>query len=471
MGLPKWNESQLPAAPPFNFRNFLHIIGPGTILLATSVGSGEWLLGPAAALRYGVGILAIVPVSVLLQVMFNIELMRYTLATGEPIFTGFMRLGRRAWPAGLLYVMLGCLQIGWPAFAATSASALFAAVSGRLPEAGDASALYYYGLFTFLLAFLILISGRTIERTLEIASAGMMIWVFGFLIIVNVVFVPLSVSIETARGFLFMGDIPSGLDWRLIGGFAAYAGAGGVVNLLLSNWARDKGFGMGASMGAITAAASGTARVKLSPTGSIFPCDEGNLARWRLWLKYLHVEQFVVWGLFCVVGMFLTVNMTLAFVPQGVDLTGMAAGAYPAEYLSRTVGSWMWLLTLLNGFWILFSTQLALMDGLVRLTTDILWTAFPGLRNAVRNDVRRLYYALLVGFVAWGCVALRLAQPITLILISANAAGFILVVSSVHVLLVNRRLLPEPLRPSRFREAFLVVTALFFTFFVVMNLV
>jgi hypothetical protein len=188
-------------------------------------------------------------------------------------------------------------------------------------------------------------------------------------------------------------------------------------------------------------------------------------------MRYLHVEQFVIWGFFCVLGMFLTVNMTLAFVPQGVDLTGMAAGAYPAEYLARMVGSWMWLLTLLNGFWILFSTQLALMDGLVRLTTDILWTAFPGLRDAVRNDVRRLYYGLLVAFVVWGCLALRLAQPITLILISANAAGFVLVVASIHVVLVNRRLLPEALRPSLFREAILVMVALFFGFFVVMNLV
>jgi hypothetical protein len=467
MALPKWKQSELPAAPPFNLRNFFRVIGPGTILLATSIGGGEWLLGPAAALKYGVGILGIVPVSVLLQVVFNIETMRYTLATGEPIFTGFMRLSRRTWPAGLLYVAFGFLQIGWPALAATSASALFAAFSGRLPQAADAGSLYYYGLFTFLLAFVVLLFGRTIERTLEIASFAMMIWVFGFLLIVNVLFVPLSVSIETAKGFLFFGEIPSGMDWTLIGGFAAYAGAGGVVNLLLSNWARDKGFGMGASMGAISAATS--ARVTLSPTGNIFPTDDNNLARWRVWMRYLHVEQFVVWGAFCILGMYLTVNMTLAFVPQGVDLTGIAAGAYPAEYLSKTVGSWMWLLTLLNGFWILFSTQLALMDGLVRLTTDILWTAFPRLRDAVRNDVRKLYYGLLVASVLWGCVALQLAQPITLVLIAANAAGFILTFTAIHIILMNRRLLPEALRPSRFREAILVLVSLFFGFFVLMN--
>ena len=45
--LPAWEEEDLPSPPPFNLRNALGIIGPGAILLGTSIGSGEWLLGPA----------------------------------------------------------------------------------------------------------------------------------------------------------------------------------------------------------------------------------------------------------------------------------------------------------------------------------------------------------------------------------------------------------------------------------------
>ncbi len=46
--LPEWEEADLPAPPALNFRNKLRMAGPGAILLAASIGGGEWLVGPAA---------------------------------------------------------------------------------------------------------------------------------------------------------------------------------------------------------------------------------------------------------------------------------------------------------------------------------------------------------------------------------------------------------------------------------------
>ena len=60
-------------------------------MLGLSLGGGEFLLGPTAFVRYGLSLLWITLVSVYFQTIFNTELMRYTLATGEPAFTGFMR--------------------------------------------------------------------------------------------------------------------------------------------------------------------------------------------------------------------------------------------------------------------------------------------------------------------------------------------------------------------------------------------
>ena len=47
-----------------------------------------------------------------------------------------------------------------------------------------------------------------------------------------------------AQSFAFF---PPGADCILIGAFAGFSAAGGVVNITLSNWARDKGYGMGRS--------------------------------------------------------------------------------------------------------------------------------------------------------------------------------------------------------------------------------
>jgi Mn2+/Fe2+ NRAMP family transporter len=61
------------------------VIGPAAILLGTSIGSGEWLIGPAAVVRYGTALLGVVTVEILLQVVLNIERMPYTVSTGEPV--------------------------------------------------------------------------------------------------------------------------------------------------------------------------------------------------------------------------------------------------------------------------------------------------------------------------------------------------------------------------------------------------
>ena len=104
-------------------------------MAATSIGGGGWLVGPAAAVKYTSSIFLIVTVAIALQVVFNLEAVRYTLYTGEPIFGGIMRLkpGPRFW-AGF-YTLIGFLQLGWPALAGSAAATLLSAWMGRVPEA------------------------------------------------------------------------------------------------------------------------------------------------------------------------------------------------------------------------------------------------------------------------------------------------------------------------------------------------
>lgn len=62
-----------------------------------------------------------------------------------------------------------------------------------------------------------------------------------------------------------------------------------------------------------------------------------------------------------------------------------------------------------------------------------------------------------------------LAQPLTLIIIGANMAGLILMISSLHLIVVNRTLLPPELRAPRWREIVLFSSMLFYGFFVVQS--
>ena len=92
--------------------------GAGAIILGGSIGSGEWLIGPSVTAQFTAALLWVATASILLQWVFNEEACRYTLYTGEPIMSGFMRTkpGPAFW--GWVYSVLGFLQLGWPGWAA-----------------------------------------------------------------------------------------------------------------------------------------------------------------------------------------------------------------------------------------------------------------------------------------------------------------------------------------------------------------
>jgi len=459
--LPAWAVAELPAPPPYGLRNLLKVIGPGAVMAATSIGGGEWLVGPAVAVKYSTDIFLIATAAISLQVVFNLEAIRYTLYTGEPIYGGIMRLwpGPRFW-AGF-YSVLGFFQLGWPALAGSAAATLLGAWMGRMPGAPDQGAISAVAVALIAAVVLILSFGGTVERMLERFAWTMLAVVFTFLVAVNVAFVPFAHWGHTFLGFFRFAGLPRPIDWTLIGALAATAGSGGLGNLTVSNWVRDKGFGMAALVGAIPSAVGGHA-LPLSRVGTVFEASGDNLGRWREWLRYLHADQVWVWGLFCFVGMYLNVNLATALIPAGTDMQGLAAGAYQAEHLRR-IWPGLWFLTLFNGFWILFKTQLGNTDVLVRTVADAVWMASP--RAAERQGIGRLYYGILLAFSVWAVVALRLASPFQLFKLLANMAGLVLAIAGVQVFLVNRRFLPRAVRPGAWREAALLLCSAFYAFF------
>jgi hypothetical protein len=465
--LPAWEQDDLPEPLPFSLRNAFRTIGPGAILLAGSIGGGEWLVGPAVAVKHGVGLMWIATIGIVLQTLFNLEAIRYTLYTGEPILSGIMRLrpGSRIW--GVMYILLGAAQLGVPAVGAACATVLFAGFAGRLPGEADANSMLLITWGLVAVTVVLLLFGGTVERMLEKLSWAMIVFIFVFLVVVNVVFVPASNWGRTVTGFVSFGYVPENASLLLMATLAAMAGSGGIGNLGISNWVRDKGMGMGGRTGAIPSAI-GSRQVQLSDTGKVFPLTGENLRRWRLWWKYVRIDQVWVWAVGCFLGMFLNVNLVTAIMPAGADITGPAAGAFQAQYMADHLWRGFWFLALLNGFWILYSTHLGNTDLVVRTTTDLLWTASGRVRQWPGSSIARLYYGLLLGFTVWGMIAVTWGHAMQLFMVFATVAGLILAIAAVQILIVNTRLLPKELQPSLWRRAALLVCAAFYgTFFAV----
>ena len=473
-GLEAWKIGELPRAPRPQGLGWFSAIGPGVIALGVSIGSGEFLLGPAAFVKYGLSLLWVVGVAALLQTLLNVELMRYTMATGEPIFTGFMRTPPHATFWAWFYASLYFLQMGWPGWAGAAAGAVFFLFAKRLPVASEAGMVYAIGVGLFLLCGCILMIGRRIERTLEYLNWIMVSVIIGGLGILAVLFVPLSTWGAAVAGFagfdVKTGSfqlVPAGADFFLLGAFAAYAGGGGVANLTLSNWASDKGYGMSSIVGFIPAAVGGK-HVALAHSGSTFKPDAESLERWRGWWRIVRVDQWGVYFVGAILGMALPALLYVTFVPAGSDIRGLGIAAALAQAVATQKGAIFGGVIAVLGVWLLFKTQLDILEAMTRGITDILWAGSARIRAWRGGDVRVIYYSVLAVISVWGILALRLTQPIILLALSANMAGIVFIISSIHLLYVNTRLLPVGLRPPMWRRLALVALALFYGMFLVL---
>jgi hypothetical protein len=461
--LPAWRQSDLPHPPESSLRNAVRVLGPGTILLGLSLGAGDWLLGPAVAVEHGPGLLWICTLSVILQALLNTEMGRYTLATGESIYAGFMRTppGPRFW--AWVYACLNLLQLGWPGWAAAGGSALASLFLARTPRVGDRGVVLILGYFLFLASVLVALPDARTQRRIERAEWLMLAFILLLLLGLGVFLVPRDVWARVTSGFVspWPGLLAhqDEIDWLLLTAFAAYSGAGGMINATLTQGLREKGFGMAGTI-ALTPTSIGGERIPLPREGAIFPITEPNLAKWREWWYYLRVDLWVLWTPGCLVGMALPVLLAVAFVPPLTDMGGPGVGVVLARAVGKRHGLVLWLLTLLTGLWILVSTQLGVTSGFARSVTDILWMS--GLRPRPAAGAGVLYYSALAAFALAGCLVLPLAEPLALVVIGANLAALNFVVLAFHTLWVNRWLLPRELRPALWREAAVAACGLFF---------
>jgi hypothetical protein len=243
----------------------------------------------------------------------------------------------------------------------------------------------------------------------------------------------------------------------LLCAFATTAGSGGLGNLVISNWFRDKGFGMGGRVGHIGGLAEQHAQLR--SVGCVFPADATNLERWRSWWRYALIDQAGLWCLGCLLGMLLNVNLAVAIVPADAQIEGVQAGSFQAKYMAEHAWRGFWALTLINGFWILFSTHLGNTDTLVRTLCDLGWAGMPKLR---RWPIGRIYAVTLSVLTVWGLFSIHLGNVLELFKILGVVASPILALAAVQILRVNTRFLPRAIQPGWWRKAALLACALIY---------
>jgi hypothetical protein len=435
----------MPALP----RNYWRLVGPGIVAGGVGLSSGEFVLWPFIASQVGLVLLWGALIGVVTQFFLNMEVERYTLATGETAVTGFNRFWRH-W--GLVFALMAYFANLWPGWALSSAT-LASYLFGGSPTVIAVVSLLVIGLaLTFAPVIYV-----ALERLIFVKVAA----VLALVVIGAAVAIKPESWQALPAGFASAGTFPEGLTVALIFGAIAFAGSGGAQNLCQSNWIRDKGFGMGQYVPRLVSPVTGTIEATHATAASyIFEPTASNMARWRSWWRFANVEQAFSFVLVTVLTIALTSLLAHSTLFGHPDLPNdVSFLRIEAQELGRTVAPWFGILFLATGAFALFGTAMGIIDYTSRLAADVLKSTYKP-----ATSESRMYFWLVWGMVALGCTILLagVSQPIPLLIVSASMAGTMMFLYSFLLIALNRRMLPAAIRIGPWRTAVLVWSTLMF---------
>ncbi|MDN5747601.1 MAG: Nramp family divalent metal transporter [Pseudonocardia sp.] len=426
----------LPQPPGSTWR----LIGPGIIAAGVGLASGEFILYPYIASQVGLVFVWAALVGLLTQFFLNMEIERYTLATGETALTGFSRFWRH-W--GLVFALLTYFANLWPGWATSSATLVTYLWGGDVRWIAIGM-LIAIGLILTLAPVVYV----ALERTEMLKVAAVLV-----LLVVGAIFAISADAWSDLPQIVTNAAIPAEqLGFALLLGALAFAGGGGGQNLVQSNWIRDKGYGMGSYVPRIQSPVTG--RPEAAPsTGFIFEPTPENLSHWRTWWRFANREQLYTFVLISFLSIVFTSLLAYSTVFGREDLPeDIGFLQVEGRQLSETVGPWFGAFFWFIGAFALFAAALGIVDYTSRLAADVLKTSYvPGTSES------KLYFGLVWGLVVIGCIILLagFVQPLVLIVISATTGGLMMFIYSALLILINRRLLPEQIQIKAGRIAVL----------------
>jgi len=478
--LPPLRYRDLPAPVPLR-----KMIGPGIILAGLALGSGEFVLWPYITYKSQFVFFWACLLGVTTQYFLNMEITRWTLATGESAITGFIRLSKHwAW----VFLLMNTVPYVIPAWAKGAADILSWLIwEPSFNDQGELVARHSTALAigSMILCGVILTAGPVLYNTVERVQMVLVGLIIALVIVLSVWLLKdrPDAIVAQARAAVTFGaphhvpEFDEQLTVAALLGALAFAGAGGTLNLGQSNYIKDKGYGMGAYIGRITSPITGKDE-PITETGYFFQASDENRRRWRIWWRRASLEHFFSFYLTCLVSLVLLtlIAYVLFYDAEGNLVPG--AGRYQenlafiwaeAGTLAAMIGPAARVIFLIMGVAILLTTEFGILDAASRVSTDLVKVAW--LRDRAWWSESRIYYVFLWGTiaVASGILLLKNAQvdvsAFTLFKLTAAMNGAVMFLYSMTLLYLNRRGLPPGVRMPRWRVVVMIWSVLFFGYF------
>jgi Mn2+/Fe2+ NRAMP family transporter len=404
--------------PPVGWRASFRYLGPGLIVSAAIVGSGELIATTTLGAQAGFVLLWLVIVSTLVKVAVQIELARWTIATGEPALTGYNRvpprIGRIGW-INVLWAVLALiklLQLG----GIIGGTAL--AFSVLLPIGGEPLAFVSLLFWTSVLAvgsIVLLYSNRysLIERG-----------AFVLVVVFSAVTVLIALGLPVTPFPYDVGDIGSGLTFLIPAGTLGAAlamfgitGVGADEITFYTYWCLEKGY----------------ARWTGPNDGS-----EAWARRANGWIRVMYKDALISWVIYTFGTLAFYIMGAAVLQPQGLVPQGNEMITTLSRIYTDILGEWASVVFLIGAIAVLGSTLWGAIPSWARMYVN--WLASVGVLDWQDAATRTRW---IRGFIValpllWGVVYLWIQSPVIMIQIGGVVTGIFLVAVVVAVYYLRR---------------------------------
>ena len=407
--------------PPLSFRSAIRRIGPGMVLAASIVGSGELIATTTLGAQVGFAALWIILVSCAIKPVVQGELGRYTIATGETGLEAFNRVpgprlgvGWMVW-AWALTVTLTLLQIG----------GMYGGVSQVLHALIPAIPVGAWVGVCLVITIAVLIGGgyARIER-FAVVKVGLftMLTVFAAAVLL------------LRPGAVTGSDLAHGLSLQLPAAGLATAiavfgitGVGATELVMYPYWCIEKGY----------------ARYVGPRDGS-----SAWLARARGWVRVMHLDivcSLVIYTMATVAFYLLgaAVLHRLGTVPAAGDMIRVLSQIY-----TQTLGDWALWVFYAGAVVTLYGTVFAATAAHSRLFADVVRMTGAYARDDARSRLkwRNRFVVLLAGVPAifyWS-----FESPVRMVVAGGTAQAMMLPLIGIAAIYLRHAKLPPEIRPS-----------------------
>lgn len=427
-------RSELIENPPETFLSRLKYLGPGFILSASIVGSGELIATTTLGAKAGFVTFWVIIVSCLIKVMLQVEFAKHTILQGETPMQVFNRMpGWRIrdahWSVWCFFILMMTkmlqlggivggvaiiLNIAFPALSITSMTLVLAIVVALM---------IYRGYYQFIEKFSLIMIG--------------LFTVFTFVCLFFLKYTPYAITAD---------QIWQGLQFRLppfavaiaIGAFGI-TGVGGDEIIAYNYWCLEKGY----------AAKTGIRQDT--------PAWED---RAKGWIRVMQVDA--------IAAMIVYTLMTAAFYLLGAAVLH-ASGNLPEGYgmveslskmYTESLGPGARVFFMLGAFMVLFSTLFAALAAWTRQFSDVFGQL--GWIDFFDNEQRRKSIAILswVFPFLWAAVFLFIKLPVAMVLAGGIITSIILILVIWVIIHLRYKRLLESFRPGKIYDLLLWISIL-----------